>query len=186
MKLSRLSLSVLLILSLLICSCSQEDDTHTLFLGNFTLEFLVDSSDTVAIIEIFDAPSKGPSSKMKTAKSAPAKVIKNIKGAETDQIIIEGTPHYKAEKSVLHITMLRNGKYLAFLKKAENEGHIFRPTTGASLLSIFKGRIQPIWRDGIDAVNQQGIDVEAVIKVINELKKVKSGRTKQNTKMLMG
>lgn len=157
------------IVMLCLCSCNNENSSLVEPRQKPTLEFLVSNSDSISIIEITDAPSKGPKTKFKTAQIATANMVKNIKGTNFDQVKIENTPYFKAKNAVFHITMLRSGTYFSFLKKEGNKDLYYQPLTGASLLSIFDGKVQPIWVALNDPYDEKGASLELVINEIKDL-----------------
>jgi len=115
--------------------------------GKPSLDFLVKNSDVIAIIDIYDAPAEGLTSKFKTTAVASASKIKLLKGYQKNSIKIKATPYYKEKGSMFEIAILQSGTNLEFLKKVANSNNYFQPTTGLSLLGVFEDKVQPIWKN---------------------------------------
>ena len=139
-------LKIIAVLTVLLFSfgCEQNEGTPVSIAKKPELSFLVNNADLIAIIEITGAPSKGPDSKLSTAKIATAEILESFVGVSQGKININNSPYFKAEGAIFHISMLRNGKYFAFLKRPENSDSIYVPLTGSALLSVFNGKVQPI------------------------------------------
>ena len=115
-------LKIIAVLATLLFSfgCDQNKGSPVSTAEKPELPFLVNNADLIAIIEITGAPSKGPDSKLSVAQIATAEILESFVGNLQGTINIHNSPYFKAKGAIFHISMLRNGKYFAFLKRADN------------------------------------------------------------------
>lgn len=107
---------------------------------------MVSESDLIAIIKIRGGVGEFERKMPSVLKSeVNAEIEKVIFGdPENEKILIKSSPCI-LKRGVKHsIIVLRDGDYIAFLKnKGANE---YCPTTSQSLLLIFNGTVDPVWK----------------------------------------
>ncbi len=157
--------------AILLCllSCEQNEGSPVSIKEKPELSFLVNNADLIAIIEITEARSKGPDSKLRTAKIARAEILESFVGDLKGKIKIKNFPYFKAEGAIFHVSMLRNGKYFAFLKRLESRDGSYVPLTGSALLSIFDGKVQPVWKIDDTIYYGDGLKLLDVVKDIRSI-----------------
>lgn len=130
--------------------CNGVSQTNTLIpiTEQESLQFLVEHSDIIAIIEIYNGIDGKNTVRFNDApKEVNAKIILNIKGEKTnDMFQILSKPKFLPLEVKKSILALRNGKYLAFLSRDNTQ---YLPTTRYSLLDITNNRVHPVWKDTV-------------------------------------
>ena len=133
-----------------------------------TLEFMVKNSDIIAVAFITGGTDKLRITFWKDfPEKANVKILDVVKGDKSmKNIEIINEPKFTRPGSVKSTVVLRNGHYLVFLAKT---GDKYQPTTGFSLLDIFKNNVHPIWKQkGIGNGISPGHKLQSVIKEITQ------------------
>ena len=136
-----------------------------------TLKFLVANSDMIAIVNLSGGTyKKRVTSSGDLPQKVNAKIFSIIKGSEiAANIEIVSTPKYPSPGSILSSVVLRNGRHLVFVAK---KGEIYQPTTGFSLLDIFRNKVHPVWKERKNPLElSTGYELEKILNEIdNEIK----------------
>jgi hypothetical protein len=130
-----------------------------------TLKFLVRESDLIVIVDIqlanvIDKIKRG----VGLSSAVDAHVVTVVSGREANiNIKIEAETKFPDKGSLVTFVNFKEGKNLIFLSK---DGEEYRPTTGSSVLDVWKSRVYPVW----DYKDGYGTELKQVIKEIESMK----------------